>query len=595
MVRKKINISSVDDIKNNDWKLYDSRKLEIGKIDKDNLLILYYPKGTYIEESDSLFVISFLDNTTSNNMALTLISKFCKSKSIILQVADTSNKYLINEIRDEWKRKSTQENLQEADTTEIKKAEDVVAKAIALNASDIHIEKREDSSKAKLRYRVNGILTTYDYMYGHEATKMARIFYQIFTAKGGESGKTFDERSFLNGLFDREFNGKRVRVRISVFPVAPNGFDMVLRLLPYHADGQYQEISQLGYSIKDQQNITYMSSDYKGVTIIAGTTGSGKSTTLKNLIIKYIRDNENNIKAITIEDPPEYFIPNASQVPVNRENSKDNGKTEFGSAINQAMRSDPDFLMIGEIRDNLTANLTVKATQSGHKVLTTLHAPSAFGILDRLIDLGVSSRVLSSPDFISGLVYQKLLPVVCDKCCTSIINNKIPRRVNYEFILQDRFNDYSVDLDVVRNIKRKVEGDNENLLDQLVMKGLINYNQAEEIRELHEQLNNDDKNNQMLQRLNTHCKEDIANIRFKGKGCRHCTNGITGRTVVAETILPDLNFYRLISENKMIEAQQYWLSDLDGKTVKEDAMDRMKQGLIDPFDLERNLNMIGMK
>ncbi len=590
---KIISISSVDDIKNNEWNLYTNKELVLGNYNKEQLLILHYEKGAYLENSEVLYVITSENSHKDNAMALSRINKFCNNKQIKLQIAKTKNTFLINEIREEWKRKTTQDVITETSTNEIKKAEEIIEKALRLNASDIHIEKREDNSKAKVRYRVNGLLMTYDYMYGHEASKMARIFYQVFTAKGGESGKTFDEKSNLNGLFDREINNKRVRVRISVLHASPNGFDMVLRLLPYQADGSYQELKDLGYSKSDTSNIKFMLGKSVGLTVIAGTTGSGKSTTLKNLIIKYIRDSQGNIKAITIEDPPEYYIPNATQVPVNRENSKDEGRTEFASAIRQAMRSDPNLMMIGEIRDGLTAKVTVEAAQTGHKVLTTIHAASAFGILDRLIDLGVSHQVLSSPNFISGLIYQKLLPVLCEHCSTKIENDEIPKRINYEYILNDRYTTYEVDPEIVMEIKSKNDHDNETLLDELIKRKLLKSSQADEIIRLHRSLNNEEINNELLERLKAKYPDKLHNIRFKGKGCEHCRSGIVGRMVVAETVRPDMEMYLLLSKDQKLEAMKYWKEKLGGTTVQEDAEGRMLEGLVDPFDLEAELSLIG--
>lgn len=104
----------------------------------------------------------------------------------------------------------------------------------------------------------------------------------------------------------------------------------------------------------------------------------------------------------------------------------------FQSAMRAAMRSDPDVLMIGEIRDSESANLTVQAVQSGHQVLSTVHASSALGVINRLENLGVGRDILGSPDFLAGLIYQKLLPKLCQHCSIPLVNGRVPNKYSLE-------------------------------------------------------------------------------------------------------------------------------------------------------------------
>ncbi len=370
---------------------------------------------------------------------------------------------------------------------------------------------------------------------------------------------------------------------------------MTMRLLIIQDSKQPLTLEQLGYNKKLTMGIRQSIAQPVGLTIIAGTTGSGKSTTLQNILLSKINDRNGEIKVITVEDPPEYFIPGATQVPVIRD-SEGNAATGFGKAIKAAMRSDPDVIMVGEIRDNQSATLTVQAVQSGHQVFSTIHAQSALGILNRIENLGVTRDILGSPEFIAGLIYQKLLPVLCPHCSTKLVEDNIPNAYSLEKIIID--NEILSDADVAKHIERRFKENKQdiNFVRYLQDAKAINSKVAEFIFEEYRSKNPEEEKEHFLRRLNEYYG-DISeiDIKFKGNGCKNCKGGIIGRTVVAELVRPDFHTLELITEKRDAELLTYWKKTLGGKFAAEDAYDKIKMGIVSPIDVEHELGHIGSK
>lgn len=415
-----------------------------------------------------------------------------------------------------------------------KRFDGMLVESIELGVSDIHIETRRDA--AVVRYRVNGSLQHADDWEVKYAREMATVIYQVIAA---EKDTTFIESQQQSAIIDQVLsNGMRVRVRLNTMPAYPDGFDVVMRLLVMGKSSGDLTLTMLGYSDEQQATIRASISKPVGCTIISGTTGSGKSTSLSTMITSRINENMNpetkscSIKVITVEDPPEYEIQHATQTPVVRSKAKD-GENPFSDAIKAAMRSDPDILMVGEVRDGDSAELLVGAVQSGHQAFTTVHAPSAIGIVSRLRSLGISNDVLGSNEFIAGLIYQALVPVLCDKCCRTA----------------DEFESEIEPHDI----------------------GSI----------------------ELMERLRQICSpEELSVIRFKGnKKCPHCTGGIKSRTVVAETIMPDDYMFECFSKSQEPKAWKHYKEN-GGKFALDHGVDKMKTGICDPRDVEHKLGRV---
>lgn len=209
-------------------------------------------------------------------------------------------------------------------------------------------------------------------------------------------------------------DGGKVKLRVQTMPAYPDGgIDIIMRVLKIGAASKVRTLVELGYEQDHIRMLDYMMSSPSGVIVVAGTTGSGKSTSLQTMMTG-IRQKNAGFKMYSVEDPPEYIIPGVTQVPVKRREGETGNP--FARTMKDLMRGDPDVCMIGEIRDSESAACLVSLTQSGHKVLTTVHAISALGIFERFSKMGIDLPTLSSHGFISGLMYQTLVQNLCQEC-----------------------------------------------------------------------------------------------------------------------------------------------------------------------------------
>ena len=398
--------------------------------------------------------------------------------------------------------------------------------------SDIHIEVRRDF--AEVRFRKHGdCYLRHDWPVQY-AKDTSVVIYQVMAE---EKDVTFNPSVAQDAVLDRTIDGKRLRVRIGTMPAAPDGFDVVMRLMPFDEDN-IVEVSDLGYLDEQLADIEMGLSKPIGVIVLAGVTGSGKTTSLVAMVRGIIADEEGRIKVITVENPPEQYIRGATQQPVvTRQSTGTNGKSEdspYVMAMKAALRGDPDILMVGEVRDRPTAKLLIDAVQSGHKVLTTIHAPSGIGIVGRMRSMGIPNDVLGGGDFFSALIYQTLVRTVCPHCSHTLQNYKEENHDNIKF---------------------------QKLLKRLAM---------------------------TVENL------DEANIRFVNKkGCKHvdCDAGITGRTVVAEIILPDHAMMTFFANGQDMLAWKHF-RESGGKSSLMVGIEKMKMGILDPFDVEKSLGML---
>lgn len=526
-----------------------------------------------------------------------IITTFCqKGFNVYVSVIEKDETKIIDEIykssKDEGKSDDKDYSLEEPGV--LKDINDLFTKAVLQGVSDIHLEVRRNF--ARIRARINGRITNFYATSYAESTgyEWGRVIYQVMSSV---SNPTFNSKTqqdaLVVGVFGNEKRKFKLRVRVATNPTEPAGFDMTMRLLIIQDSKKPLTLEQLGYNKKLTFGIKQAIAQPVGLTIISGTTGSGKSTTLQNVLLAKINERNGEIKVITVEDPPEYFIPGATQVPVIRD-QEGNGSQGFNKAIKAAMRSDPDIIMVGEIRDNQSAKLTVQAVQSGHQVLSTIHAQSALGILNRLENLEVSRDILGSPEFIAGLIYQRLLPLICPHCSIKLVEDNIPNAYSLEKIIVD--NNIIQEQDLFKFIEKKPK--DLNIVRHLQDLKVFNSTHAEFIFEEYRTKNSEEEKEMFLKRLNEYYG-DISelDIRFQGAGCSHpkCKDGIIGRTVVAELVRPDFHMLDLITNKRDSELLTYWKKSMGGKFAAEDACDKMKVGLVSPIDVEHGLGLIGSK
>lgn len=282
---------------------------------------------------------------------------------------------------------------------------DLVMEAIKQNVSDIHIQVRQ--AYTRIRMRQHGELR----VYAEWSEKLGREIASVaFNKETDHATSHFNPLVPQDASMPLKISGKDVRLRLASVP-AHGGFDMVMRIL---ATGEEhgKTLEDLGYT-KEQIDIIKMAMKLPfGAIIVAGPTGSGKTTTLASCMEMV----EDTAKLYSIEDPVEKVVEAATQVPVNTEKA-DRSFAMMGRA---ALRMDPDVIILGEMRDEDTANVMVRASITGHLVLTTLHTNRATAIITRLVDMGISPVLLSDSSVLRCLMCQRLVATVCPHCATPL-------------------------------------------------------------------------------------------------------------------------------------------------------------------------------
>ncbi|MFI5219072.1 MAG: GspE/PulE family protein [Bacteroidia bacterium] len=271
----------------------------------------------------------------------------------------------------------------------------LISEAKNLGSSDIHIEAYEE--KNRVRIRIDGMLIERYIINKPDYPSLINKIKIKANLDISEKRLPQDGRIFFNNA------GRKFDIRVSVLPTL-HGEKIVLRLL--NNDAANIDIENLGLTKDELSNYLEGIRKPHGIVLISGPTGSGKTTTLY-ATLKILNKEKTNI--LTIEDPIEYTLEGINQVQL-----KESIGLTFASALRTFLRQDPDIIMLGEIRDNETAQMAIRAALTGHLVLSTIHTNSAWGTISRLIDMGVPSFLLAST--LNTTVAQRLIRMLCNEC-----------------------------------------------------------------------------------------------------------------------------------------------------------------------------------
>ncbi|MDI6821052.1 MAG: GspE/PulE family protein [Patescibacteria group bacterium] len=287
----------------------------------------------------------------------------------------------------------------------------ILASALALKASDIHLEPSAES--CKLRLRIDGLLHTAYEEFSHPVYHSIVMRIKLLS---NLKLNIVDEPQ--DGRFTIDLKDRDIEIRTSVIP-SEYGETIVMRLLDPLA--LKVDLEALGWRDDDLEIIKAEIKKPNGLILNTGPTGSGKTTTLY-AFLKYVFKPE--IKIITVEDPIEYHLPGISQTQVN----PGAGYT-FASGLRSILRQDPNVILVGEIRDKETAEIAMNSALTGHIVFSTLHTNDAIGAIPRLIDLGAKPQILGPA--LSLVIAQRLVRVLCPHCKTQkILDEKIKGKLN---------------------------------------------------------------------------------------------------------------------------------------------------------------------
>jgi len=418
-------------------------------------------------------------------------------------------------------------------TKVIKEIKSLIAYARQMNASDIHIRIYENNTEFWIRMRgslrqMRELERTGDYGRLMAATiynAMSDVSDAMYTPTERQDARISSRKYLPEDVF---------AIRVATSPMV-DGEYIVMRLL-YQDTEDTLSVETLGYHPVHVRDLKLMMATTSGIAIIAGPTGSGKSTTLQKVIQIILHDTNHEINVITVEDPPEYPIRGAIQTPVTGRG--DDRDRLYAESMRQNMRLDPDVIMVGEVRDAQTSITAIRMAMTGHQVWTTVHANTASLIMERFSDLLASEfpqgvdpmSLIADPGIIMGLVFQRLVKVNCPDC--------------------------SIDIETL-------EKRNPDLEDIKRIRGMIS---------------------------NAH----IKGMRFlNGRDrCNRCNGtGIVGRTVVAETIYPDHEFHELMRKRDRKGAVDHWLANLSGVPVQTHAMSKVLAGTLDWREAQRQIGL----
>ncbi|NUM25497.1 MAG: type II/IV secretion system protein [Candidatus Buchananbacteria bacterium] len=298
-----------------------------------------------------------------------------------------------------------QENISQAtggakaeDVPIIKIVDTILQYAYENKASDIHIEPMEE--KTLVRFRIDGIL--------HDIIDLPKSFHELVVTriKIMSQLRTDEHRSAQDGKIRMKFEAENLDIRVSIIPVV-EGEKVVLRLLSEKS--RQLSLEDLGFSNEDLVKLKKEYAKPYGAILATGPTGSGKTTTLY-AVLKNLNRREVNIA--TIEDPVEYDIEGVNQVQVNPKTN-----LTFAQGLRSLLRQDPDIIMVGEIRDQETADIAINSAMTGHLVLSTLHTNDAATALPRFLKMGIEPFLIAST--VNIIIAQRLVRRICSNCIVS--------------------------------------------------------------------------------------------------------------------------------------------------------------------------------
>ncbi len=344
---------------------------------------------------------------------------------------------------------------------------EIIIDAIKKGASDVHFEPYEN--KLKVRIRIDGELEDYAIVPNELKKSVTQRIKIIANMNITES------RLPQDGAIKNNLENVNLDLRVSSLPLK-DGEKIVIRILDYSMSTKGLE--SLGFTPKNLEKVNKMIAVPNGIILVTGATGTGKTTTVYSLLQKL---NTNNRNLVTVEDPIEMGIEGVNQLQV----MPDIGLT-FGQALRSILRQDPDIIMIGEIRDDETAQIAVRASITGHLVLSTLHTNNSLNTIERLLDMEVERYLLGSA--LTGIVSQRLARRLCPKCREKRVTTDYEKSIFKKVLKTDINEMYVVHKDgcpdCIRGYKGRTAVQEVLLINQHIRDAIVNGNRKEELRAL---------------------------------------------------------------------------------------------------------------
>jgi len=283
---------------------------------------------------------------------------------------------------------------------------EIIADALRDGASDLHFEPKEDG--LLVRFRVDGALFESRRIGTDQSSTLVR---RLKVLAGMDIADTLRPQ---DGRMSVQHDGRNIDLRISTLPLGGMSEKVVMRVLDSRVAAR--ELNVIGYTPKELAKVQRLLELPEGLMLVTGPTGSGKTSTLY-AAVRHVHRPDLNI--VTVEDPIEYRIDGINQVQVNEK-----ARMTFAASLRSILRQDPDVVLIGEMRDAETASIAVKASMTGHLVLSTLHASDALSTLDRLYGMDIDTGALSGA--LKGIIGQRLVRTLCNDCAAPATLAELP-------------------------------------------------------------------------------------------------------------------------------------------------------------------------
>lgn len=377
-------MASIDDFNNIPT---DTNQYPLKFIENNNALVLHISEQEVIigiTENTSSEIKNTLSNYHNIPTSFVIIAQVELSLWLGKQLGEIKNNE--NLIKNEDEKNSLDKIANDAPTVNL--VNSICIDAIRSGASDIHIESGQ--TKAIVRYRIDGLLKTVKTI---ENERFAAVSSRI---KIMANLNILEKRQPQDGRITVTINNENIDLRISIVPIT-NGESIVMRILG--KNNAPESLDKLGFSPKQLTDIRSMLHIPHGLILVTGPTGSGKTTTLNAMLKEMVNE---TTKIISIEDPVEYVVEGVNQIQINEQIN-----LGFDTILRRVLRQDPNIIMVGEIRDKATAELSIRAALTGHLVLSTLHTNDSISVIPRLINMGIEPYLISS--VLRGAIAQRLV------------------------------------------------------------------------------------------------------------------------------------------------------------------------------------------
>ena len=370
----------------------DDKQYPFEFIEKNNVLVL--------DSNDERIVVGTTENTT--NDVFQILNSFHSSPVNFVKIPQVElTSWLGKQLGEVNLSKPVEKEIIQSEANSIDKmandaptinlVNSICIDAIRDKASDIHIEA--GATCARVRYRIDGVLRTVRTI---ENERFAAVASRI---KIMANLNILEKRQPQDGRITVSINNENIDLRVSIVPIT-GGESIVMRILGKNSAPEM--LDGLGFSKSQLNDIRAMMKIPHGLILVTGPTGSGKTTTLNAMMRELVNE---ETKIISIEDPVEFTVEGVNQIQINEQIN-----LGFDSILRRVLRQDPNIIMVGEIRDKSTAELSVRAALTGHLVLSTLHTNDAISVIPRLINMGIEPYLISS--VLKGAIAQRLVRTI---------------------------------------------------------------------------------------------------------------------------------------------------------------------------------------